>query len=784
MKRIYFVIMLLFCGLGTWAQTITISGKVLNAKGEPVMGATIQAKGNAASTLSDEEGSFTLKVKDAKELLAISNIGYTRQEIAIPKNKIIQITLLKDNKNLSEVTIKGFSSANSRARRRAESVQRIPESVTTFTSEQIENTGVKNVQSFAALVPNVSFNTSQNVGVNFVTVRGISQIRNGDAPVAFVVDDVTVPDANLINQDLFDLALIEVVKGPQGALYGKNAIGGAINIYTNTPTNTYQNKINVGYSNGNTYTAQGSFSGPILKDKIFYRVSGSYKHSDGVIYNSFLKRDVDFLRDFTGRVQLKFNFTSNITTTVSAQNINTKGGATYYAHTKSNADGRMGANDFNNVIDGDQLGESTLKNSFISQNTQIKGAKVIFKIITSLNIAKRYHQGDLDFGPSDILRQYQNSNSNTFNQEFRLSDNKSNSKFKWTVGGFYQNNKKYLFTKATADFGFFASPYTASGVQSTLATLSDFTNTYNTLAAFGFMEYKLAKKLTASVGLRFDNDHIKQNNNVTKTTPSKVSNELQPKISISYQANDQFLGYVNYGRGYRSGGYNSGQTKLFDAEYAAETSNNYEVGIKTSTKDNRLVFNASAFIIDFDNQQQYVVTTGVSGLILGNYNLKKTKITGFEADVKWRTSKFLDVLAGYGKSKSEIKEGGFAGSTDYSKYNGNITPWVPASTYYVALQNNSTLSKTIDLNVFVSLNGKGKTYWHENNIDASNPFSLLDARAGIIIHKKVGITLWGKNILDKQYYQEYYSKLVSGGGYDIGWRGLPGTYGIEVSVKF
>jgi iron complex outermembrane receptor protein len=580
--------------------------------------------------------------------------------------------------------------------------------------------------------------------------------------------------------------MIEIVKGPQGALYGKNAIGGAINIYTNSPTNTYQNKIDVGYGNGNTFQTQASFSGPLLKDKIFYRASGSYKNSDGIIYNDFLKKDVDFLKDFNARLQLKFIFSPNVTTTVSGQIIDTKGGATYYAHTKSNPDGSMAANDFNNIIDADQFGRSTLKNTFISQNTQIKGDKVVYKIITSVNNAKRYHEGDLDFGSADVLRQNQNSDSDTYNQEFRLSDNSPNSKFKWMAGAFYQYSKKLLYTKATADFGFFAPPFAATGTQSTLAILSDFTNKTSSLALFGFADYKLSTKLTASFGFRYDNDNIKQDNRLTNTTPSKSEGQFQPKLSLAYQATQQVLAYANFGCGYRSGGFNSSATIKYDSEYKAETSNNYELGIKTSTKDNRFIFNAAAFIVDFKDQQQYTVTTGGTGLVLGNYNLDKTKVTGFEIDIKWRASKFLDILGGYGKTKSEIIEGGKAGTTptDYSKFNGNITPLVPSNNYYVALQSNIPINNKLDFNGFVNLGGKGKIYWHEDNNDVSDSFTLLDARFGVTINKKISITAWGDNLLNTKYYDEYYAKAISGGGYDIGWKGRPATYGLLLAMKF
>jgi len=243
--------------------------------------------------------------------------------------------------------------------------------------------------------------------------------------------------------------------------------------------------------------------------------------------------------------------------------------------------------------------------------------------------------------------------------------------------------------------------------------------------------------------------------------------------------------FGNYGRGYRSGGFNSGVTDFFGAEYEGETSNNYELGLKTSSANNKFIFNASAFYIDFDQQQQYAVSIATTGLVIGNYNLPETTITGFEADIKYRTSQYLDILAGFGYNKSEIIEGGMAGNTDRSGFAGNFTPFVPKTTWNLALQSSIPMSDNLSINGFLNLNSKGEIYWHEDNIDKADPYSLLDGRIGITINKNYNITLWGNNLLDKEYFQEYFAGEISGSAAgDIGWVGKPRTVGIDLSVRF
>ena len=225
----------LLCPLFVFSQKITINGNISDAQ-DLLPGVSILEKGTTNGTSSDIDGNFSIKINQ-KATLVFSFIGYKTQEIKITNKKSLMVILEEDRSSLDEIIVKGFTGVIGQARRRAESIQNIPESVVTFTSKGIEAKGIENIKTFSDHVPNVNFTTSQNIGNNFITVRGISHIRNGESPIAFVIDGVTLPDANLINQELFDVALIEVVKGPQGALYGKNAIAGAINILTNKPTN-------------------------------------------------------------------------------------------------------------------------------------------------------------------------------------------------------------------------------------------------------------------------------------------------------------------------------------------------------------------------------------------------------------------------------------------------------------------------------------------------------------------------------------------------------------------
>jgi len=763
-----------------------VKGNIKSTDG-PLPGATIGVKESNQGTVTDFNGNFELSVSEKATTLVISFIGYYTKEIQLTQENNYQITLEANAQELKEVMVQGFSGVIGQARRRAESVQSIPESVVTLTSKEIENKGIVNVQTFADQIPNVNFTSSQNIGNNFITVRGISHIRNGESPIAFVIDGVTLPDANLINQELFDVAMIEIVKGPQGALYGKNAIAGAINIVTNQPTNNFSSKLSTGFASGNLYKAQLSSSGPLVKDKLFYRISGSYKKGDGVIKNTTLNKPVDFIEDLTFRGQLKANLTDKVTAILTGQSIDAKAGAVYYASNSVSAD--FSPDDFKNlVIIGDQFGKSGLKGTYGNLKLDIAFDKTKLTSSTTYNKGDRFHQGDLDFSPADVLRQYQDSNSKTFNQEIKLSSaNDSNSKVTWDLGAFYQKTDKLIYLIATADFGFFAPPYAPSGILSDFAE-SDFTNIYSTFAGFGFLDYKVSDKFTISAGLRYDNDNIKQDNRTLNTNPSKTDSQLQPKLSLSLKATDNVLMYTNYGRGYRSGGFNQATTVRFGEGYDAEITDNYEFGIKNSLWNDRLILNMATYYINFKNQQLYalLIDGGAGNILIGNFNLPKSESYGFELDFKLRTSNYLDILASYGLSKSKILEGTSTysiGANDVIDVAGKNTPLIPQNSFVLGLESNFNISEKVAFNGNLTLKGTGEIYWHEDNAAVSSAYNLLNARFGVSFNK-FSINVWGSNILDTGYITEFFDQPFSNGGSDLSWRGNPAMYGLDLSYKF
>ncbi len=191
------------------------------------------------------------------------------------------------------------------ARKRDESFQNVPITVDVFTAQKIQSAGIESPRDFVALVPNMTLVEVQNVGNSFITVRGISQARNSEPSVAVLVDGVLETNPYEFDQELADIQQIEVLKGPQGALYGRDAIGGAIIIRTVDPSDHFEGSGRVGVGNGVSEKAQMAVSGPIdSAGTLRYRASVNFYNTDGFLQNTYLDHKADPYRDYSGRLRL------------------------------------------------------------------------------------------------------------------------------------------------------------------------------------------------------------------------------------------------------------------------------------------------------------------------------------------------------------------------------------------------------------------------------------------------------------------------------------------------
>ena len=199
--------------------------------------------------------------------IAITSMGYSG------------VTVAQEDNILEEILVT--------ARKREENLQEIPETVVALTSETVERANIEMVRDVTAAIPNVSIEESLSPNSTFIGVRGIVSTRNGEPAVAMVVDGIQIGSAAEVSQAFSDVEQIELLKGPQGALYGRNAIGGALILTTKKPSNEPSANVTVGVGDNGWFEASGAVSGPIT-DNLFFRLSANLKDFDGTIKNEYL----------------------------------------------------------------------------------------------------------------------------------------------------------------------------------------------------------------------------------------------------------------------------------------------------------------------------------------------------------------------------------------------------------------------------------------------------------------------------------------------------------------
>jgi len=472
------------------------------------------------------------------------------------------------------------------ARLRSEAYAQAPAAIKAFTAGEIQAAGIDRVHDFVQLTPNMTVVQTQNPGNTFITIRGISQARNSDMPVAVVVDGVLMTNPAEFNQELNDIQQIEVLKGPQGALYGRNAIGGAINIVTKQATDQFDAKIRVGFDSGPGWMTQGAISGP-LSDKWKYRAALSYSDTDGYLDNTYLNQKADPYKDFSGRIRFTWDASDRVSGDFrySASHIDTT--ALYFVINDNNgfppaATGvTIPANGVNNPnytgvpIRANNPGEGIKNADQVSMKWDIKAAGGTFTSITSYDALDEILTGDaFDFrpppqsfntligpflGPASCAvafyqcanvpladqqtatrtdwNQSQYLNVLTTSQEFRYSSDMGG-KFNWLAGAYLLSTTRYISTGNMVDTGsgvsrVYRTPRTTDGNPADFTMpnpqwtwLADSQDNF-AWAAFGSLTWNISNQWDATFSARYDEDTRKQ---TTDTPPPFIPSSLAGSV--------------------------------------------------------------------------------------------------------------------------------------------------------------------------------------------------------------------------------------------------------------
>jgi iron complex outermembrane receptor protein len=657
------------------------------------------------------------------------------------------------------------------AQRREEKLQDVPVSVVAFDEVAIRQAGIRNTADFLGMTPNVSFDQSFTVGNSFVTMRGIEQINNADSPVAVVVDGVPQGNQKQLKMELFDVERIEVLEGPQGALYGRNAIGGAINIITKQPTNDFSGFAQVGAGSGKEREGIFALSGPVIPDKLLFRVSGEYKDADGQINNSYLNEKVDFYTSKDVRAKLLWLASDTFTVDGRYAHTDNTGGATYDVAIPNTI------TDPTNVqnIDphADILGNSHLRSDDATIKADWKLSPGTLTWITGFTKLNETYYGSLGFcNPIDCpggffglgsLDQHQDLEVRLLSHELRFTSN-STQPLRYIVGAYYLDTHRDLLTVAHA----LDLPGAPAIVDS---------NEHNINAAyagFGQLDWDLTSSTTLGVSGRYDKDDRNQTDVATGHERSASYDAFQPKVTLSQKFDANQLGYLTYSTGFRSGGFNGiGQLDPFKKELLR----NLEAGYKSTWLDQRLMVNVAAFL-ERDTGFQFFYVDLAAGGAQVIANLNSVQLYGAEIQTQGVIAPGWTAYLNIGLLESRIRD--FDANLGVPAAIGNKTPKTVPDKFNLGTQKEWTFDQ-YKAGLRVDFEYRGKKYWDTSNVDVMNPVKLLSARASL----KRGaweLAVSGRNLLNQSYFEDFNAKTFSGLPNNIGWPTQPRS--VEATLRY
>ena len=288
------------------------------------------------------------------------------------------------------------------------------------------------------------------------------------------------------------------------------------------------------------------------------------------------------------------------------------------------------------------------------------------------------------------------------------------------------------------------------------------------------MDYDVINQVMLSAGVRYDDDQRIQINLNTGTERRASFNAVEPKFTVIYKFTPTVLGYVTYGVGFRSGGFN--QPNFSIPIFAEEKLKNYEVGVKSQWFDRKLTVNAAAFTGNVTGYQYSYIDFATASPVTGN--LDKVRINGGELEARFIALTGLSLFANVGIAIPKIKE-----SSQFPQYVGNETPRASNYSLQGGFDYSWPVSERLSLFVASNVQYESKRYWYIDNLDVQNPKTYLNGSAGIR-SGALTLTLWGKNLLDTKAYDTYDPNQATGLGRDVGLPIKPLAFGVELSVRY
>lgn len=723
------------------------------------------------------------------------------------------------------------------AQRRAVGLQDSAVAVSALGGETLEADRILSFEDVAKRVTSLSFTAISGLDQEF-NIRGITNTRldspSADQSIGIFVDEVYVGRPGLFNFDLFDVERVEVVRGPQGVLLGRNVVGGAISVITARPSFSPSGGASVSYGSYNEVLARAHITGPI-SESLAGRLSIQTRNHDGYNYDIEHNRDLDDVQSFQARAQLLyapadtdlearliFDYTNDRSN--GGHQVAWEGGAGPWSAARAQIGALRGRPlDVRESLPSHPRfrGDATET----PQGLEREAFSVVANIekglgdFATLQATIGYRSGNANnvydqtgVGPGNSfgvisptlfttpVAEYEDATQ--FSQEIRLVSNNNGQGLDWIVGAYNQQDDV-----DKVDHFWGEVPLAALDLISG-ESLWENSATSRSYAAFGQMGYTFNDQWRVVGGLRYSHDEKKGHVTgtaiatgdrfnpggtvpLTPLTPalsegesftanySASWSEVTTQATVEYTPHDDLLFYLTYATGYKGGGFEDTPANAIAAgiSYDPETVLNIELGAKIDFMDGRARLNLAAFSMDYDDLQ--VTQTDSNCLCSVTDNAASARIRGLEAEGRFMVTDRLEVFGAFTYLDTEYLE--FTDSLGNDN-EGKFLQRTPKNQFNVGLDYTTNLGPWADaLNFRVNYTRKGKMYWAPTNQQVEEAYGLLDARVALSLpNTDWKVAVWGRNLQDTLYRTNINYAL----GDEVSRIGGPRTFGAELSVQF
>ncbi|TRW15270.1 TonB-dependent receptor [Glacieibacterium frigidum] len=676
------------------------------------------------------------------------------------------------------------------ARKREETLRDVPVAATALTGALLENRGIQSVREAATLAPGLNI-SSDGAGRAFVSIRGVgvTLVQSVQPGVGLFIDGIYQPNTGYLNNPLLDVERIEVLRGPQGTLYGKNTLGGAINVITRQPGNDLEVRGIASYAGpDDSWLVSGSVSGPIIEDKLQVRVAASHREQQGFLRNTVIGGDANPFNTDSVNATIRAAPSEAVTLTVKGYYDRVSGVNTPYARV-------TGPTDYSRDVQFNTLNRVDFRYRGVSARLEAEMGDNSLSLIGSYDARNgRVPDGEGDFGPGNFVRSVGSDRLRTKTVEARLDSSWSDS-ITSLFGLFYSNERTRAQDVSTIFGAFTGLPFNI------VRTTQNRTNA-DTYAAFGTVFWKPSEAWELSVGLRYDHEDREANGSVVTVvgplapsggaTPQAQikSDQVEPRVTLKRQWSRDLMTYASVARGYRGGGFNAPTAPV--RTYKGDSAWTYELGTKFASPDRRASISVAAFYSDY---KDYIGLNSIApaaggGLVTVDLNSGDVESYGVEVEGLVKPTREWTITGGLTLMHARLTDSspytritGRQLSSDRLTFQPDFTGSL-YSDYAIPLGGGDTLTLT------AGATAKGKRL--AGTLNETTPTFLKGyvlANTSITYrHGPLELSLFANNVFNKRYFEAYIEKttLVLAGlpASDLGIIGDLRRYGVRASIKF